>query len=92
MVSAGSGRAARGVTVHGGAAVAPLHRVDEHEQPPGLEDPHELVSDAESRRRRAADRKRDKANGERSKKLQEQERAANRTGATSEKEAPPGCV
>jgi hypothetical protein len=58
----------------------------------GGEDPHELVSDAESRRRRAADRKRDKANGERSKKLQEQERAANRTGATSEKEAPPGCV
>ena len=44
----------------------------------GGEDPHELVSDAESRRRRAADRKRDKANGERSKKLQEQERAANR--------------
>ena len=58
----------------------------------GGEDPHELVSDAESRRRRAADRKRDKANGERSKKLQEQERAANRTGATSEKEAPPGCA
>ena len=42
----------------------------------GGEDPHELVSDAESRRRRAADRKRDKANGERSKKLQEQERKA----------------
>jgi hypothetical protein len=58
----------------------------------GGEDPHELVSDAESRRRRAADRKRDKANGERSKRLQEQERAANRTGATSEKEAPPGCI
>jgi hypothetical protein len=66
-------------------------------QPPrgrygGGEDPHDTVSELESKRRRAADRKRDKANGERSKKLQEQERAANRTGATSEKEAPPGCA
>ena len=44
-------------------------------QPPrgrygGGEDPHDTVSESESKRRRAADRKRDKANGERSKRLE----------------------
>ena len=46
-------------------------------QPPrgrygGGEDPHDTVSELESKRRRAADRKRDKANGERSKRLEEE--------------------
>ena len=44
----------------------------------GGEDPHDVVSEAESKRRRAADRKRDKANGERSKKLQGERRAKER--------------
>ena len=44
----------------------------------GGEDPHDVVSEAESKRRRAADRARDKADGERSKRKQQAERAKRR--------------